>query len=259
MLLLYPSDPFDPKSPDENYAAEYQSACRAGIKTCLFSFESFLAGSFLPRPGICEKNVVCYRGWMMPPIEYARLCQVIEKSGATPLTSPANYELCHYLPRWYPILSELTPPTHFYSESDDIASLLRELGWNKCFLKDYVKSLSTDTGSFVNDLNEIPTVLSKMKKYRGIIEGGVCARQIEDFVPDSEVRYFVFQGKVHGPSSEAIPEIVEVAAQRIASPFFSVDTAVRTDEKLRIIELGDGQVSDLKSWNTDQFMQILTR
>jgi hypothetical protein len=50
---------------------------------------------------------------------------------------------------------------------------------------------------------------------------------------------------------------VAVAAQRIASPFFSVDIAERRDGVLRIIELGDGQASDRKHWPVTRFVQML--
>jgi len=48
-----------------------------------------------------------------------------------------------------------------------------------------------------------------------------------------------------------------VAAQRVASPFFSVDVAERRDGILRVIEIGDGQVSDRKHWPAERFMRML--
>jgi hypothetical protein len=55
----------------------------------------------------------------------------------------------------------------------------------------------------------------------------------------------------------SIPAAVSVAAQRVASPFFSVDVAERIDGTLRIIEIGDGQVSDRKHWPAARFVQML--
>ena len=57
-----------------------------------------------------------------------------------------------------------------------------------------------------------------MKKYRGQIEGGLCARKIEDYDPSSEERYFVLNGIPYG-RSRAIPDIVREAAKVIRSPF----------------------------------------
>jgi len=43
-----------------------------------------------------------------------------------------------------------------------------------------------------------------------------------------------------------VPKIVQTIAPRIDSPFFSVDVVLSTDGTPRLIELGDGQVSDRK-------------
>ena len=108
----------------------------------------------------------------------------------------------------------------------------------------------------VTDLSRIPEVIAKMKRYRGEIEGGLCARRIEDFNPETEERYFVFKGKPFS-GGDSIPEVVHVAANRISSPFFAVDTVLRRDGVTRVIELGDGQVSDRKKWTAAQLLTKL--
>lgn len=80
-------------------------------------------------------------------------------------------------------------------------------------------------------------------------------RKHEDFVPDSEHRHFVFDGCAHSVGSE-VPFLISYCAAAIASPFFSVDTASVPDGTVRIVELGDGQVSDRKEWNADQFVGL---
>lgn len=257
MKLLYPNDPFQPKLPDEIYLEEYEAAKAAGLIVALFSHEEFLAGSFKVRPALEPEDLICYRGWMLTISDYERLCASVQKTGAQMLTSPATYELCHHLPKWYPLLADYTPVSHFFSETDDVAGAVQALGWKGCFLKDYVKSLSTDGGSLVTDLSTIPEVIAKMRKYRGQIEGGLCAREIEDFLPETEQRHFVFQGIPHSLQGP-VPEIVTLAAEKIASPFFSVDTIQARDGRLRIVELGDGQVSDRKGWPVDQFIELLS-
>jgi len=54
-----------------------------------------------------------------------------------------------------------------------------------------------------------------------------------------------------------MPEVVQVAAERIDRPFFTVDTILRRDGLTRIVELGDGQVSDRKQWSAQQLLEIL--
>jgi len=255
--FLYPSAPFQIKVPDETYAAEHAVAIAAGLPVSLFSYEEFCAGGFHPFPAFSLGETICYRGSSLTLKDYQRLSESIRRAGAIPLTPPDDYKRCHYLPSWYPLLHNHTPKTLFFMETANVEAALREQGWTRCFLKDYVKSLSTHGGSFITSLDQIPEVIRKMKKYRGMIEGGLCAREMEDFVPETEQRYFVYKGKPHAAEGE-IPDLVLLAAKLIKSPFFSVDIIQRKDGTPRIVELGDGQVSDLKSWPPEKFISIFT-
>lgn len=200
---------------------------------------------------------VVYRGWMLNAREYETLAGAIAACGATPLTSPREYLLAHHLPNWYPQLAEFTPETRVFAADADLVAELRALDWGAYFVKDYVKALKTGRGPILRDPADAPELLALMREYRGTIEGGVCVRRVEEFVPDSERRYFVVNGAPCGPdANEPVPEIVRTAAERIASPFFSVDVARRTDGALRIVEIGDGQVSDLVGWIAARFAVV---
>lgn len=257
MRLIYPADTFNPKTVDEVYADEFAAAQSAGIPVSIFNFEDFQSGQFKPRLAPERDETVLYRGWMLTPEDYARLHSALVHLGACPITDASAYKLCHHLPEWYSLLKEFTAETKVYPESADIAGDLSSSNWDGCFLKDYVKSLSTDGGAVVRNLGEIPNVIAKMKKYRGQIEGGLCVRRIEDYDAASERRYLVWHGKAYSDDGN-IPELVQIAAERILSPFFTVDVARRSDGELRIIELGDGQVSDRKHWSSADFISVLT-
>jgi hypothetical protein len=129
----------------------------------------------------------------------------------------------------------------------------------KLQIKDYVKSLKTAGGSVVTSADEIKEVLAKMEKYRGAIEGGVVLRKFEEFFPNSEIRYFVINGKYFGQErlfDLRHMNLLEQVSAAVPSPFFSVDIALRVDGVARIIEIGDGQVSDLVGWTPDRFAEI---
>jgi len=254
--LLYPGNPLRRSDPDELYAEENAAAVELGFQASLFPFEEFLTGDFRVRPSLRPGQRILYRGWMLTPQQYIRLHAEIVATGAAMVTSPEQYERCHHLPKWYVQLREFTPVTCFFQESDDVGTRLRELSWEGCFLKDYVKSLSIEDGSMVRDLTRIPEVIVKMKTHRGEIEGGLCAREIEDFMPETEERYFVFKSRPFC-SSGRVPDGVRAAAERIDSPFFTVDTVQRRNGVIRIIELGDGQVSDRKKWTAAQLIDVL--
>lgn len=256
MHYLYPSDPFDKKSPDEDYREEYESALAGGLKCCLFSLEDFELGEFRPRPALEVGATVLYRGWMLALDKYSKLCDAIRAKGAIPLTSPEAYAHCHHLPNWYALCRDITPQTVFLSRDADFALALSDLEWPGYFVKDYVKSLTTSRGSLANTPAEVGEIVDQIESYRGQIEGGVCVRRFESFAPDTEERFFVLRGQAHG-RNHVVPDIVQHIAGVITSPFFSVDIVTSTDRTLRLIELGDGQVSDRKQWPANRFVQML--
>ena len=256
MRLLYPSDPINSKRADDTYAEELEAARSAGFDVSLFAFEDFEHGNFAPKPALASEDVVLYRGWMLTVPLFASLVQAIGARSAKPFTSTEEYAATHHLPQWYPLLTESTAETLVLDEGADFVGALRESNWSGYFVKDYVKSLSTAGGSLVTRSEEIAGVVSLMKKYRGFIEGGICVRRKEEYEPASERRYFVFRGKPL-PTDHEVPELVTLCASRIESPFYSVDLARRLDGELRVIELGDGQVSDRKEWAAGKFIAAM--
>jgi ATP-grasp domain, R2K clade family 3 len=253
-LLLYPSSQLDPRAPDEIYAEEYAAAANLGLRVARFSLEDFLDGEFRCRPRLAEGDEVLYRGWMLTPEQYTRLESAVAEAGGKLVTSAAQYQRCHHLPGWYDALQEFTPETLFAADADELQRKLEAQAWDSCFLKDYVKSLGASE-AMVRDLARLPATVAQMIEYRGQIEGGLCARRIEDFDPESEERYFVFQGQAYARDG-IVPELVNQIAQRIDCPFFSVDTIRRRDGVLRLVELGDGQVSDHKKWPVVELVKI---
>jgi hypothetical protein len=240
------------------FADQWVALTQAGFTASLCS-DAVLAGEKSLR-NVPPGSVVVYRGWMVKSEEYAALVRAIEQCGAKVFTSPQEYLATHHLPNWYPLLSDLTPETRVYPADADLVAELSTLNWDAYFMKDYVKSLKTDRGSIVRGPAEAPAVIAEMREYRGEKEGGICVRRVEDFVPDSEQRYFVLHGEGYASLQGApIPEIVRKCAERVSSKFFSVDVARRSDGVLRVVEGGDGQASDLVGWSATAFVAMWVR
>jgi hypothetical protein len=255
--FLYPSDPLRTKRVDEFYAAEFAAMRDAGFAVSVFSLEQFQAGSFLASPPLPAASII-YRGWMLSQNDYEALVAAILQSGAQPFTDTTTYLSTHHLPNWYSVISEFTPETRTFSATADLAAELRSLAWPAYFIKDYVKSLKTSVGSVISSPEQAVTVAAEMLRFRGTIEGGFCVRRVESFLTETEQRYFVFNSVPHSASG-TIPPIVSECAQRIGSRFFSVDVVQRDDGVSRVVEIGDGQVSDLVGWTTEQFVSIPIR
>jgi hypothetical protein len=254
MYFLYPSDPLRPKRPDEFYAAEIAAVRAAGFGASVFSLEEFQAGSFVASPPLPAATII-YRGWMLSLPDYEALVAAILQSGAQPFTDTTAYLSTHHLPNWYPSIAKFTPETRIFPATVDLAAELHTLDWPAYFIKDYVKSLKTSIGSLVSTPEQAAIVASEMRRFRGTVEGGFCVRRVESFLPETELRYFVLNSVPHSAAG-AVPSIVFECALRIRSRFFSVDVVQRADGVLRVVEVGDGQVSDIVGWTPEQFVAI---
>jgi hypothetical protein len=258
--FLFPSDPVEPMQPDEQFREQIDEMRRLGLGVSIVCLEELGEGTCRVRSRIPSGATVVYRGWMLAPDDYEKLLALIQSYQASPFVSLQSYLACHYLPNWYPLVAEFTAETKIFPVGADLTKelkILGSLGWERFFIKDHVKSLKTSVGSIVSRPEEISFVLAEMRKFRGTIEGGICVRRFEEFVPDSERRFFVINAVPHAMSG-SVPELVCECARRIKSPFFAVDVAPRVDGVLRLVEIGDGQVSDLVGWDVARFAQLWT-
>ena len=194
--FLFPSDYFRPNLVDEMYQTEATAFQAAGFQVAVISLESLSTDSPRIRPLLTPNANVIYRGWMLCTSDYQKLVTAVFQAGACIQTSRVDYLATHYLPNWYHSIKDLTPETYFYDTDGDLENELTKLGWDRFFVKDYVKSLKTSMGSIITHPSEIKLVIAEMHKFRGTIEGGICIRRVEDFIPTSEQRYFVINGKV---------------------------------------------------------------
>lgn len=253
--LLYPCDAFDRRAPDAEFADEIAAASKSGLSYSLIDLSELGNGTvrLFPRPAAAAK--VLYRGWMLDLQDYERMHEALLSVATVPVISPAMYGRCHHLPGWFEQCEEFTAPTLCVDRHANFAKAVEGLNWPAYFVKDYVKSFGGSRGSVANHPDQISEIVDLIEHYRGRIEGGVCIRRFEHLQPESEERYFVVAGRPHariGP----VPEWVATIAARIDSPFYSVDVAHDADGRHRLIEIGDGQVSDRKHWPLERFVAL---
>jgi hypothetical protein len=257
MLFVYAKSEMTPKRPDEFFQEEAEVLANAGHSISLIDVSRLANEPARILPAVAPEAEAVYRGWMLTAPEYSKLMESVAQSGGYMQASLEQYLATHHLPNWYPLLTEFTPRTVWFDVEDDLVSRLRELNWKRYFIKDYVKSLKTSVGSMIESPEQIETVVAEMSKFRGMIEGGICVREVEALQPETERRFFVLYGQPYvAENTIAIPDPVHECAKRINSPFFSVDVAKRADGVERIVEIGDGQVSDLVGWTVERFKTI---
>lgn len=256
-ILLYPSDPLSRRAPDAAYAEEHAAAEAAGLACALLSSEDFDAGRVVARPALPDDGRVLYRGWMLRVPAYAALEEGVRAAGARMVTTAADYQRCHHLPGWLDRCRAFTAETVVVEDPADLPRVLAELSWPAYFVKDFVKSLTTSRGSIARSADEVLEVVDLLAKYRGSLEGGVCLRAVEEYVPGSEERYFSVGKTAFGRDGADPPGLVREIAERLDAPFASIDVAMRSDGTLRLVEVGDGQVSEKKSWDLPGFVRVL--
>lgn len=254
---------------DEAFQDEAIAIKLAGLPTSVIDIENRRV-----LPSVEQNETVVYRGWMMTQPEYAFWYGCCIGFNMNPLTNVEQYLTAHHLPNWYPLLERWTPNTQVFPMDrpmfgrglkqaavplEEFVRSMLGLGWEKFQLKDYVKSLKTAGGSAITSTEEIIPALENMEKFRGQIEGGICVREWEDFAPGTEKRYFVINGKYYGQEHSydiRHMSILDEISKLVPSPFYSVDIATRQDAVARIVEIGDGQVSDLVGWTPERFGEV---
>jgi ATP-grasp domain, R2K clade family 3 len=58
-------------------------------------------------------------------------------------------------------------------------------------------------------------------------------------------------------SDSVVPKLVQEIASIINAPFYSVDLVENLAGELRLVELGDGQVSDKKTWPVSKLVEVV--
>ena len=278
--FIFCSNPLNKKSVDEDYMEEYQAA-GLNHSCALFSYEDLEVGK-LSLYGEDIKGLSIYRGWMIPTHMYELFYNLLLEKGIQLINSPKEYAKYHLLPGWYSDFEGLTPFS-VWNESRDIEDALKlTKGLEGAFVvKDYVKSRKHEwhDACFIKDISdkeETFRVINNFIYRQGDnLEGGVVLRKFESLksmgrhkdsgMPISEeYRVFVFKGEIlisdnYWSKNEEVNISedeylwIESMASKIESNFVTIDLVRKTDGKLIIMEMGDGQVSGLQQIDAYEF------
>lgn len=222
------------------------------------------------------QDTALYRGWMLRSEQYAAFADRLVHGGVTLRTSPAQYRQAHEFPGWYPALTALTPPSVWTAGSDrtDFDRCRRELGSGPVVLRDYSKSMKHywDEAAFIPEITAADHAWRVATRFLELREeafvGGFVLRRFEDF-DSTEVRTWWVHGHcvligdhpdTPGQGLSADVDLTELTPvmQALALPFVTVDLAHRFDGTWRVIELGDGQVSDGSAMDPATLIKAIT-
>jgi hypothetical protein len=222
---------------------------------------------------------------MVPADRYAALAEVLGQRGTELLVTPEQYRTAHELPGWYPTFAEVTPasvwrptkPSEILT-AEELAVLAQPLLPGAGIVKDYVKSRKHDweQACFIPDLADTAGLTRVVRRFVELQEeslaGGIVLRAFEEFSkPDSvaaEVRVWWLDGKPRMLTAHPddrfghglVPDLdhIEPSVRRLGCRFVTTDVCLRSDGVWRVVEVGDGQVSDLhRSSDRGEFTAVL--
>ncbi|MBZ4321960.1 ATP-grasp domain-containing protein [Streptomyces huiliensis] len=273
-LLLLCRDPLAPRRTDPHFAAEARAAGERGLRVGRIDHDALLAGDAagavagVPR----DAGPAWYRGWMIPAARYAELAAALARRGVTLLTPPEDYRRAHELPGWYRVFAPVTPRSVWFPTTagrtpgrERLAAGAALLGGGgPVMVKDFVKSRKheCDEACYVPDLTDTDRLAAVVGRFVELqaefLAGGVVLRSFERFTPTGEARVWWLNGRPvlvtahpdtpdHFPEHLPEPDLTAVApcVKALACRFVTTDMALREDGVWRVVEVGDGQVSDL--------------
>lgn len=276
-MLIVPADPLRPRRPDEHFAPEADAARAAGIEVALVDHDA------LKRPDEAVRRVppgeAVYRGWMIAANQYEGFADALARRGTVLRTDAGQYRRAHELPGWYADLTTVTPESA-WTEGDGRAAFDRArqaLASGPAVLRDYSKSMKHhwDEAAFIPDVADSDASWAVACRFRELRDddfaGGFVLRRFERFV-SAEVRTWWVNGtcRLIGPhpdtphtqdtpdtpqtadtpdtSNNPIPDpdLSEIGPliAGLGLPFVTADLVRRADGRWRVVEVGDGQVSD---------------
>ncbi|MEV4343861.1 ATP-grasp domain-containing protein [Actinoplanes sp. NPDC049596] len=257
-MLLFPQDVVRSRRVDAHFADEAAAARAAGLRVALVDHDALAAGDAASVPGDAADAV--YRGWMLTSAAYAGLAG---RAGLR--TSAEQYRRAHELPGWYEGLAPFTPESAWTvgdgrAGFDEARAALR--GSGPAVLRDYTKSMKHywHEAAYIPDLADAGKAWAVARRFRELrgddFAGGFVLRRFEEFA-GPEARTWWVGGEcrlvtAHPDSPGEQPYGVEVSFLReavaaLGLPFVTLDIVRRADGQWRVVELGDGQVSDRPS------------
>jgi hypothetical protein len=258
-MLLVPSDVLRPRRPDEHFADEARAARDAGMEVAFVDHDAVAGGD--ADGGVARVPAgadAVYRGWMLDGDRYAAMAGALAARGVTLRTGLGEYRRAHELPGWYAAVAGYTPEL-VWTVGDGREAFRRacaELGGGPAVLRDFTKSMKHywHEAAYLPDIADSDAawaVASRFRELRGDgFTGGFVVRRFESFT-GAEVRTWWVGGvcrlvTAHPDTPGQLPpddvELPDLGG--VDLPFVTVDLALRTDGRWRIIEIGDGQVSD---------------
>jgi len=236
MHFIYPCLPYYPRAIDPMWEPEYAWAKAQGLATGLVDVDNDKVWF----PTLERPAQTIYRGWMLTGAEYGRLAKLVPLAVST-----AEYLSSHYATGWYEAVAQHTFPSQFLTESTP----LDFAAGRRYFVKGLAKSFGAD--SVLAAQSQLGDFWQRQELTTGT---PLFVRDFADLKPDSARRFFVVRGQAIGAAGASVPNALQAAVNSLRPRlFYSFDVAETLAGQPVLVEVGDGQVSDLKEWTVAEF------
>jgi ATP-grasp domain, R2K clade family 3 len=264
VLLILPSDPLEPRKPDEHFAAEAAAARSLGVDVALIDHDALTvsgpASEVIGRVPPDGGDAV-YRGWMVTSLHYRRLADALAAKRVSLRTTPDSYQAAHEPPGWFVTFRDHTARSVWLDDPnlDGLDQALGQLPAGPAIVKSYVKSMKHywSEATYIPDVRDLEgarAVVRRFLELRGEeLVGGVVVRSFEEFQP-GEARTWWIKGRcqlatAHPDTPLIHPGIVPTdslakGVSQLGNPFVTVDMVQAATGGWRVVEAGGGQVSD---------------
>jgi len=236
MHFVYPCLPYRPRTVDPLWEPEYEWARAQGLATGLVDLDNdkvwFPTAARPPR--------ALYRGWMLNAAEYEQVARLLPLA-----VSPAEYLASHHATGWYDAVAAYTFPSRFLTEP----VALDFAAGRRYFVKGLAKSFGSES------VVSAPAQLAGFWQRHELPVGTpLFVRDFAELKPASERRFFVVRGQAFGAGGAVLPASLQAAVAALQPRlFYSFDVAETLAGQPVLVEVGDGQVSDLKEWPVAEF------
>ena len=264
IIVLFPSDYFNVKQIDPDYADEYEAVCKIPeFNIILYNYDEYVAeGSYNLYPKDYYTGDCIYRGWMLTPEQYRVLYNFLSKKSVALINTPEEYNACHLFPNALRYIGAYTPKSLIFPQGTQIDWGLVNKSFEKFMVKDYVKSVKdsgfpsffetpVDTAEMNRRIAEFIDLRGKLftggivlKDYVGLMRYGVTTNEYRAFYLRGQL-LSLFRNSNQPDSCRLVPnEFVEKFTD-LPSNYYTVDFAELADGNWVVVEVGDGQVSGL--------------
>jgi hypothetical protein len=236
MHFIYPCLPYQPRTVDPMWEPEYEWVRAQGLATGLVDLDN----NKVWFPTAARPTRALYRGWMLSAAEYEQLARLLPLA-----VSPADYFASHHATGWYDAVAAHTFPSRFLTEP----VALGFAAGRRYFVKGLVKSFGAES------VVEAPAQLAGFWQRHELPTGTpLFVRDFAELKPDSERCFFVVGGQAFGAGGAVLPASLQAAVVALQPRlFYSFDVAETLAGQPVLVEVGDGQVSDLKEWPVAEF------